>query len=240
MGLLQPPRRPDHRRRPVVRVGPPAPVTNVGGVSRASECSSASTSTPRSAEVDGRLEVTDDFRIRATLPLFEELLARVRRSWPAPTSDAPRARWSRSIPSRPCVVVWHELCPDVELLENLRFNPGEETNDPAFGASLVEGFDYYINEAFSASHRAHASIMIPPTLVPSAAGPNLQREVATLTLDPGGSRATLRGHRRRGQGQGQARHRQGALAEGRPGHRRRRHGLHLRGDPGSHHRLLAL
>jgi phosphoglycerate kinase len=73
-----------------------------------------------------------------------------------------------------------ELCANVELMENLRFNPGEESNDPAFGASLVEGFDYYINEAFSASHREHASIMQPPRLIPSAAGPNLQREVTTI------------------------------------------------------------
>jgi len=55
----------------------------------------------------------------------------------------------------------NELCRDVELLENLRFNPGRGQR-PAFGASLVEGFDYYINEAFSASHRAHASIMVRP------------------------------------------------------------------------------
>ncbi len=74
----------------------------------------------------------------------------------------------------------HELCRDVELLENLRFDPGEEGNDPAFGASLVAGFDYYVNEAFGASHRAHASIMVPPTLVPSAAGLNLARETSTI------------------------------------------------------------
>jgi phosphoglycerate kinase len=74
----------------------------------------------------------------------------------------------------------NELCGGVELLENLRFSPGEESNDRAFGESLIAGFDYYINEAFSASHRAHASIMVPPMLVPSAAGPNLQREVSTL------------------------------------------------------------
>jgi phosphoglycerate kinase len=72
------------------------------------------------------------------------------------------------------------LAPEVELLENLRFHPGEEANDPEFGASLVAGFDYYVNEAFGASHRAHASIMIPPTLLPSAAGSNLAREVGTL------------------------------------------------------------
>ncbi len=74
----------------------------------------------------------------------------------------------------------HELCPEVELLENLRFNPGEEADDADFGASLVEGFDYYINEAFGASHRAHASIMVPPTLIPSAAGLNLARETSTI------------------------------------------------------------
>jgi len=66
------------------------------------------------------------------------------------------------------------------LMENLRFNPGEEADDPTFGASLVEGFDYYVNEAFGASHRAHASIMVPPTLIPSAAGPNLARETSTI------------------------------------------------------------
>lgn len=50
-----------------------------------------------------------------------------------------------------------------------------------FGASLVEGVDIYVNEAFSASHRAHASIVIPPRLVPSAAGPTLEAEVAALS-----------------------------------------------------------
>jgi phosphoglycerate kinase len=74
-----------------------------------------------------------------------------------------------------------QVAPDVELLENLRFSPGEELNDPSFGADLIKGFDAYVNEAFGASHREHASIMYPPQHLPSAAGPNLIREVSTLT-----------------------------------------------------------
>lgn len=133
------------------------------------------------ADVDGRLEVTDDFRIRATLPLFEQLLDAGAQVVACTHFGRPDGQVVEKYSVAPVRRRLSVLCPDVELLENLRFNPGEESNDPTFGASLVEGFDYYINEAFSASHRAHASIMIPPTLIPSAAGPNLQREVTTLS-----------------------------------------------------------
>jgi phosphoglycerate kinase len=68
----------------------------------------------------------------------------------------------------------------VELRENLRFDPGEEADDPAFVARLVEGFDAYVNDAFGASHRAHASIVGPPRSLPSAAGRLLAREVEVL------------------------------------------------------------
>ena len=132
-------------------------------------------------EIDGRLEVTDDFRIRATLPLFEELLARGAVVVACTHFGRPKGQVVEKYSVAPVRRRLAELCPGVELLENLRFHPGEEANDPAFGAQLVAGFDYYINEAFSASHREHASIMIPPTLIPSAAGPNLQREVDTLS-----------------------------------------------------------
>jgi phosphoglycerate kinase len=74
-----------------------------------------------------------------------------------------------------------ELAPGVELLENLRFNPGEEANSPEFAASLVRGIDMYVNDAFGAAHRAHASIVGPPTTLPSAAGRLLQREVEVLS-----------------------------------------------------------
>jgi phosphoglycerate kinase len=72
------------------------------------------------------------------------------------------------------------LAPGVDLLENLRFHPGEEGNDPAFVARLVEGFDAYVNDAFGASHRAHASIVGPPQFLPSAAGRLLAKEVEVL------------------------------------------------------------
>ena len=130
--------------------------------------------------VDGVVTVTDDFRIRSTIPLFESLLRLGATVVACTHFGRPKGKVVPEYSVEPVRRRLEELCPGVELLENLRFNPGEEANDPAFGASLVEGFDYYINEAFGASHRAHASIMIPPTLIPSAAGPNLQREVSTI------------------------------------------------------------
>jgi phosphoglycerate kinase len=69
----------------------------------------------------------------------------------------------------------------VLVLENLRFDPGETANDPAFAARLTDGAEVYVNEAFGASHRAHASIVGPPRLVPSAAGRLLEREVRVLS-----------------------------------------------------------
>jgi len=70
---------------------------------------------------------------------------------------------------------------DVVMLENLRFEPGETKNDPALVGQLARLGDVYVNEAFGASHRAHASIVGPPTVLPSAAGFLLEREVAVLS-----------------------------------------------------------
>lgn len=69
---------------------------------------------------------------------------------------------------------------DVILLENLRFHAGEEKNDPAFAAQLAALGDIYINDAFSCSHRAHASTEGIAHLLPSAAGRMMQGELEAL------------------------------------------------------------
>ncbi len=69
---------------------------------------------------------------------------------------------------------------DVALLENIRFHPGEEANDPAFAASLAAFGDVFVNDAFSAAHRAHASTEALARLLPVGAGYLMQAEIAAL------------------------------------------------------------
>jgi phosphoglycerate kinase len=68
----------------------------------------------------------------------------------------------------------------IALLENLRFNPGEEKNDPEFAARLASLGDIYCNDAFSAAHRAHASTEALANLLPSCAGRLMQAELSAL------------------------------------------------------------
>jgi phosphoglycerate kinase len=69
----------------------------------------------------------------------------------------------------------------VVLLENLRFHPGEEKNDPAFADQLAALGDAYVDDAFAAAHRAHASITGLAERLPAAAGRLMQAEVEALT-----------------------------------------------------------
>ena len=69
---------------------------------------------------------------------------------------------------------------EVALLENLRFHPGEESNDPEFISELASLADIFVLDAFGAAHRAHASIVGLPRRLPSAAGLLLQRELEVL------------------------------------------------------------
>jgi len=67
------------------------------------------------------------------------------------------------------------------LLENLRSNPGEESNDEAFAKQLASYGDVYVNDAFAVSHRAHASVVGIPKLLPSYAGFQMEQEISHLS-----------------------------------------------------------
>ena len=67
------------------------------------------------------------------------------------------------------------------LLENLRSNPGEEANDSGFAKELASYADIYVNDAFAVSHRAHASVVGIPKLLPSYAGFQLEQEISHLS-----------------------------------------------------------
>ncbi|MFM8973882.1 MAG: phosphoglycerate kinase [Actinomycetota bacterium] len=148
--------------------------------------------------------VADDLRITTTLPTVEWLRGRgaavVLAAHLGRPKGAPRAEFSLApvaarigellgaeVPLAPSAVgidtasmVASLDAGDLMVLENLRFHPGEEANDPAFATNLVAPFDLYVNEAFGASHRAHASIVGPPRVLPAAAGLQLRREVEVL------------------------------------------------------------
>lgn len=129
---------------------------------------------------DSARVIVDDFRIVSALPTIKYLTDRgatvVCASHLGRPKGAPSAKYSMA-PIRSRLA---EVAPGVELLENLRFNLGEEANDPKFVAELVAGFDLYVDDAFGATHRAHASIVGPPKTLPSAAGRLLQREIEVL------------------------------------------------------------
>lgn len=124
--------------------------------------------------------IADDLRIRAALPTLNWLVERGARVTACTHLGRPKGEANSKYSVAPVRERLAQLAPGVELVENLRFNPGEEANDAAFAAELVAGHDLYVNDAFGASHRAHASIVGPPRTLPSAAGRLLAKEVEVL------------------------------------------------------------
>ena len=116
---------------------------------------------------------------------------------------------------------------DVLLLENTRFHKGEEKNDPAFVAELAKLGDLYVNDAFSAAHRAHASTEGVAHELPACAGRAMQAELDALTLALGNPDAPGGGDRRRRESFDQARPARQSRQEGRHARHRRRHGEHV-------------
>jgi phosphoglycerate kinase len=143
-----------------------------------------------------RGRITDDARIRAALPTLEELrekgaarlvllahLGRPKDREPE-FSLAPAAeRLSELLGTGVELAPNLDDVPDVEvvMLENVRYEPGETKNDEELAKRYAALADVYVNDAFGAAHRAHASTEAVAHLLPSAAGRLLEREVSTLT-----------------------------------------------------------
>ena len=158
--------------------------------------------------------VADDSRIRASMPTLTELLERGASIVAASHLGRPEGTVVESLRMAPVAGLLHEylgrvveyvptdgvLSPEVEqscealafergrvvLLENLRFDPGEEANDRAFAQRLAALADVYVDDAFGAAHRAHASVAALPEVFreqgrPTAAGRLLQKEVDALS-----------------------------------------------------------
>lgn len=148
--------------------------------------------------------ITDDSKMRAALPTLRYLiehgakvivathLGRPKGEVVESLRTAPVAERLSKLLDRPVISLRDCIGPEVEaavagmrdgdvaMLENLRFHRGEEANDPAFAQALSVLAELYVNDAFGSSHRAHASIVGVPRLLPSAAGLLMQKELEML------------------------------------------------------------
>ncbi len=136
---------------------------------------------PLRAGPDGDMEVADDFRIRALMPTLAWLVDRGADVTVCSHLGRPKGKPDAALSLAPVRRHLEAELPGVAVMENLRFDPGEEANDPAYVDLLVRGQDLYVNDAFGTAHRAHASVVGPPARIPSAAGRLLTREVEVLT-----------------------------------------------------------
>jgi phosphoglycerate kinase len=149
--------------------------------------------------------ITDDSRIRATLPTIRYLIERKARIILCSHLGRPGGKVVEKLRLAPVAERLSELLgqkvevahhsgigPEVEkevgklkggqvlLLENLRFQPEERENSPAFAQALARLADVYVNDAFGASHRAHASIVGVANYLPAVAGLLLEKEINVL------------------------------------------------------------
>lgn len=154
--------------------------------------------------LDENLKITDDRRIRSTLPTINYAIDEGAKVILASHLGRPKGKVSPRLSLQPVAkrlqrlldkdVTFVEDCVgpqvenvvsrmkngDVVLLENLRFHPEEEKNDEEFARALAKLADFYVNDAFGASHRSHASIVGITKFLPAAAGFLLKKEIEYL------------------------------------------------------------
>jgi phosphoglycerate kinase len=150
----------------------------------------------------GTLQITSDKRIKASLPSIQHALEKGCALILASHLGRPKGKVNPDMSLKPAAARLAELLPGVRvtmapdcigpdvpkpaageivLLENLRFHPGEEKNDPDFARQLAAGVDLYVNDAFGTAHRAHASTVgIIEFLPKAAAGLLMDRELEYL------------------------------------------------------------
>ncbi len=156
-------------------------------------------------ERDGKIDITDDTRIRESLPTINYLRERDAKTILMSHFGRPKGKRVEKYSLRPIGdhlhslinhpvifstdtigaipegIIAHMNAADVALLENLRFQPGEEANDPKFAEALAKLGDVYVNDAFGAAHRAHASTAgIPKFVAHSAMGFLMEKELKYL------------------------------------------------------------
>jgi phosphoglycerate kinase len=147
--------------------------------------------------------VADDTRIRAALPTVRALVEGGAAVGLVSHLGRPKGRDQRlslapvaarlaELTGRPVPLLGDSMGPEVEMavramkpgeivmLENVRFHPEEEKNDPAFAKELAAGFDLYVNDAFGTAHRAHASTEGVARVLPAYAGLLLEKELVAL------------------------------------------------------------
>jgi phosphoglycerate kinase len=144
--------------------------------------------------LDEDRNITDDSRIRAALPTLKELrdkgarlvlaahLGRPKDREPEFSLEPAAERLAQLLGTEVKLATGLDHVPDGDLvmLENVRYEPGETKNDPELARRYASLADAYVNDAFGAAHRAHASTEAVAHLLPSATGRLLEREVATL------------------------------------------------------------